>query len=77
MPVVPEGSLLSWFLILEKRSAADAEKTNTTATWPVLKDSHDVRSFLGLCSYYWRFVIGFAQITELLNQLTKGQTTFH
>ncbi len=62
------------FQILEKGLAADPEKTNAIATWPVPKDAHEVRSFLGLCSYYRWFVKGFAQITKTLNQLTEFQT---
>ncbi len=65
------------FLISEKGLAADPEKTNTIAMRSVSKDEHEVRSFLGLCSYYRRFINGFAQITKPLNQLTEFQTTFH
>ncbi len=39
------------FLIPEKGLASDLEKTNAIATWPVQKDTHEVKSFLGLCSY--------------------------
>ncbi len=39
------------FLISEKGLAADLEKMNAITTWPVPKDTHEVRSLLGLCSY--------------------------
>ncbi len=65
------------FLISEKGLAADPETTNATATRPVPKNIHEIRSFLGLCSYYQRFVKRFAQITKPLNLLTEFQTTFH
>ncbi len=60
------------FLISEKGLAADPEKTNAISTWPVPKDAHEIRSFPGLCSYYQRFVKGFAQITKPLNLTTKA-----
>ncbi len=41
------------FLTSKKGLAVDPEKTNNIATLPVLKDAHEVRNFLGLCSYYW------------------------
>ncbi len=44
--------------------------------WPAPTNAHEVRRFLGLCSYYRRFVKGFAQITKPLNQLAEFQTTF-
>ncbi len=40
------------FLISENGLAADPEKTNAIAIWPVPKDAHEVRSLLGLGSYY-------------------------
>ncbi len=39
------------FLISEKGLPAFPEKMNAIATWPVPKDTHEVRIFLGLCSY--------------------------
>jgi hypothetical protein len=40
-------------------------------SWPRLTDKHQLRSFLGLCTYYWRFIFGFADITKLLTRLTE------
>ena len=39
--------------------------------WPRPKSVHDVRSFLGLASYYRRFVRGFSELAKPLTQMTK------
>ncbi|MCO5576653.1 hypothetical protein L7F22_030468 [Adiantum nelumboides] len=45
-------------------------------SWPDLKTVHDVRSFLGLCSYYRRFIRNFAEIASPLHALQKKGVTF-
>ena len=37
--------------------------------WIVLKNSHQVRSFMGLAGYYWRFVVGFSKIVKPITTL--------
>ena len=39
--------------------------------WPTLINVIELRSFLGLCTYYRRFVRGFSQLTDPLTYLTK------
>jgi len=52
----------------------DPKKTEAIETWPEPKCVKDVRSFLGLCSYYRRFIFLFAEIAKPLHKLTeKGQ----
>ncbi|PIK43002.1 Retrovirus-related Pol polyprotein from transposon [Apostichopus japonicus] len=46
------------------------------AKWPIPKDATEVRSFLGLSSYYRRFVKGFAKKAAPLNDLIKKETVF-
>ena len=40
--------------------------------WPRPKRRHDVRSFLGLASYYREFIRGFSQFAKPFTELTKG-----
>ena len=52
----------------------DPSKTETIREWPEPKNLSEVRSFLGLCSYYRRFIQDYAQIAKPLHKLTeKGQ----
>jgi len=49
----------------------DPEKVKTIMDWPVLKNSHEVHSFMGLASYYRRFVEGFFRITKPIMTLQR------
>jgi len=50
--------------------STDPSKIEAVRDWPVPEDVHEVRSFLGLTSYYRRFVPTFAKIASPLHALT-------
>ncbi|UYV63838.1 K02A2.6-like [Cordylochernes scorpioides] len=54
----------------------DPDRTETVRQWPIPSDVHQLRSFLGLCSYYRRFVPGFSNITRPLHLLTESGRPF-
>ena len=54
----------------------DPEKVRVVADWPVPVNLREVRSFVGLCSYYRRFVKDFARISSPLHALTKKNASF-
>ena len=56
--------------------STDPEKIKAVEDWKVPKDLHDVRSFLGLCSYYRRFIKDFSSIAKPLTQLTEKERDF-
>jgi hypothetical protein len=47
------------------------EKITAIREWPILKTLTELRGFLGLCTYYRKFVKGFSQLCAPLTDLTK------
>lgn len=56
--------------------ATDPEKVSAVADWPVPKCVKEVRSFIGLASYYRKFIQGFAEIASPLHELTSKSREF-
>ena len=56
--------------------STDPEKTKAVSEWPVPKNVKEVRSFLGLCSYYRKFIFHFANIARPLHKLTEKNQSF-
>ena len=50
------------------------DKVKTILEWPTPTSQKDIRSFLGLCSFYRRFVRGFSSIAHPLTELTREKT---
>jgi hypothetical protein len=49
------------------------EKVEVVSSWPRPQNAHEVRSFLGLATYYRRFVKSFAKIAGPLSDLLKEE----
>ena len=54
----------------------DPEKIKAIKDWPVPKDVTDVRSFMGITSYYRRFIEGFSRIVNPITSLQKKGKKF-
>uniref|UniRef100_A0A8C5MY14 ribonuclease H n=1 Tax=Leptobrachium leishanense TaxID=445787 RepID=A0A8C5MY14_9ANUR len=55
--------------------STDPRKLEAVASWPRPRNVTELRSFLGFCSYYRRFVGGFAKIAQPLNKLLQKEDT--
>ena len=64
-------------VVSRKGIAPDPLKTQKVKDFPEPTDVTKVRQFLGLASYYRRFVPGFAKIAHPLHNLTKKGVDFY
>ena len=53
------------------------EKVKAILDWPRPQSTHDIRSFLGLASYYRKFIRGFSQLAKPLTDLTRDKVIWH
>jgi hypothetical protein len=63
-------------IVSPKGISTDPEKLKAVQEWPTPQNEHDTRSFLGLCTYYRRFISGFSDITTPLIKLTEHRRYF-
>ena len=55
----------------------DPDKVRAVTEFPTPQHIRDVRSFLGLCSYYRRFIKGFCNKARPLQELLQGDAKFY
>ena len=63
--------------ISDEGITVDPRKIETIKNWPAPINMSEVRSFLGLISYYRKFVQGFSAITTPLTALLHKDQPFH
>ena len=64
------------YVLSEKGISADPVEVKAVKNWPQPRNIHNVRSFIGLCTYYCRFVPGFSSLAEPLHLLTEKNAVF-
>lgn len=52
--------------------ATDPSNVEAVITWPQPTDLKSLKSFLGFCGYYCRFVANYSSLVKPLTELTKG-----
>lgn len=63
-------------VVSENAISTDPSKLESIKNWPVPKTVKDIRSFLGSCSCYRKFVPKFADIARTLHKLTESKAEF-
>lgn len=63
-------------VVNEDEVSTDPDKTQVIREWVVPKNVTEVRSFLGLCSYYRKFIRNFASVAKPLHKLTEKGRKF-
>lgn len=64
-------------IISKKGKETDPEKIEAVAGWPLPNTKKQLKSFLGFCSYYRKFVKGFSSIAKPLYAMTEGKGKLH
>ncbi|XP_063050302.1 uncharacterized protein LOC134445147 [Engraulis encrasicolus] len=64
-------------VVSEEGVASDPAKVQKVQEWPTPTSVQEVRQFVGLASYYRRFVQDFATVAGPLHALTKKYARFH
>lgn len=64
-------------VVSAKCVATDPQKVQKVADWHILQNVSEVRQFVGLASYYRRFIEHFATVAKPLHDLTKKYARFH
>jgi hypothetical protein len=65
------------FVVSGQVVEVDKEKISTIREWLPPQNLNQVRSFLGLVGFYWRFVKNFITIAAPINELIKKVMMFH
>ena len=60
-------------VVSERGVETDQEKVQSVKEWPVPKHPTDVRSFLGTCGYYRRFIPSYSEVARPLTQLSAAK----
>jgi len=63
-------------VLSEKGIEVQSQKVAVVQEWPTPKRLTDVRSFIGLCSYYRRIIPGFADVAAPLHALQRKNVPF-
>ena len=72
------GRLLSfWAMFLHPCMCPSPDRVGAVQNFPQPKNVREVRQFLGLASYYRRFVKGYATLAQPLHALTKANSRFN
>ena len=64
------------YVVSDDGISTDPQKIEAVQSWPNPRKLRDLRSFLGLCGQYMRFVPNFSEVVSPLHALTKKGRAF-
>jgi hypothetical protein len=64
------------FIVGRDGITMDVKKVQSILDWPTPTNLFEVRSFLGFCNFYRRFIASYSSIAHPLTQLTREDTPF-
>ncbi|KAG5318834.1 POL5 protein, partial [Pseudoatta argentina] len=67
---------LDYVISAEGITLVRIRKKITMRNWPIPQNKKHLKSFLGFCSYYRKFVKGFSSLAKPLYMLTENETRF-
>ena len=63
-------------IIFERGVEVELKKVEAITQWPRPTSITEIHSFLGLASYYWRFIRDISRISTLMTRLTQKKVKF-
>ena len=63
-------------VVLASGVLVDSEKVEVVLSWEMPKSVFEIRSFLGLVGYYWRFIKDFSRLVSPMTRLTRKEVKF-
>jgi hypothetical protein len=63
-------------IILKGGMSVDPSKMQDVLSWNMHASVCEIHSFVGLASYYWRFIEGFSNITKPMIELVRKDKKF-
>ena len=60
-------------IVWENEIDTNPKKIEAISKWPQPQTITQMRSFLGFCNYYWKFIHNYAQVAKPLDKLISGE----
>ena len=77
MLTFPKTEIFLGHLVSDKGICSDPTKTKSVQEWPIPRTVTEVRSFVGLCSYFRKFISNFSTVCNPLHVLTEKGRSFN